>query len=75
MELQSLSRVAGLVLAAALVIPIQGAAPDEEKDHPHRVPHYRVVDLGTLGGDYSFAWGISSKGAIAASAATVGRNR
>ena len=33
-------------------------------------PHYRVIDLGTLGGTYSFGFGINNAGEVAGAAAT-----
>jgi probable HAF family extracellular repeat protein len=73
MKHQPLTRVAGIALAATLAIPVCGAGPDVE-DYRDRVPHYRVVDLGTLGGAYSFAWGINSEGAVAGSSATASQS-
>jgi probable HAF family extracellular repeat protein len=74
MKSQTLTRVAGVALAAALVIPVHGGEPDEREYHRDRVPHYRVVDLGILGGAYSFAYGINSAGAVAGSSATASQN-
>jgi probable HAF family extracellular repeat protein len=36
----------------------------------HQSAHYTVTDLGTLGGDYSFAYGLNNVGVVAGGAAT-----
>lgn len=69
MKLSKLTRFAGTLLPLALVIPAQAGAP-EEANNGDRIAHYRVVDLGTLGGPYSFAFGINGAGMVAGSAAT-----
>lgn len=52
-----------LVLLALLAIPVCSTAQNQ----PAR---YVVTDLGTLGGQYSFGYGLSSTGAVAGGAAT-----
>ena len=37
---------------------------------PRSQPRYTVIDLGTLGGTYSFGFGINSAGDVAGAAAT-----
>ena len=34
------------------------------------LPRYTVKDLGTLGGSYSYAWGVNNAGVVAGGAAT-----
>ncbi len=36
-----------------------------------KLPHYTVTDLGTLGGTYSYAFGVSDRGDVSGAAATV----
>ena len=48
-----------VTLFAALVGPARLAAQQERNN---RLPHYRVTDLGTMGGTFSDALGINSKG-------------
>jgi probable HAF family extracellular repeat protein len=38
-----------------------------------KLPHYTVTDLGTLGGTYSYAFGVNDKGDVSGGAATVGQ--
>lgn len=45
-----------ITLAAALALPMQCLA----QGHNHKLPHYTVTDLGTLGGTFSVAEGISN---------------
>jgi len=70
MKLQMLTRFAAVALSAALLIPVHGRAQEEGEHHRDRIPHYRVVDLGTLGGAYSFGGGINNAGDVAGAAAT-----
>jgi hypothetical protein len=48
-----------VTLFAALVGPARLAA---QQEHNNRLPHYWVIDLGTMGGAFSDALGINSKG-------------
>jgi probable HAF family extracellular repeat protein len=50
-----------IALLAALVGPARLAA-QEHQEHNKKLPRYRVVDLGTLGGTFSDAFGINNKG-------------
>lgn len=57
------SLFAGVMLVAmTLGLPAQAQAP--------KVSNYTVTDLGTLGGTYSYGYGISSTGAVSGGAAT-----
>ena len=49
-----------LLLLTGMAAEAQGTKP----------PHYRVTDLGTLGGSYSFGFGINDSGIVSGAAAT-----
>jgi probable HAF family extracellular repeat protein len=51
---------------AASLTAVQLGAQEENPKHIR----YTVIDLGTLGGTYSFAWGLSNTGQVAGGAAT-----
>jgi probable HAF family extracellular repeat protein len=51
---------------AASLPPVQSGAQEENPKHIR----YTVIDLGTLGGTYSFAYGLSNAGQVAGGAAT-----
>ena len=57
------------ILFAPLAIPGRGIA-QEEPETAHKAL-YTVKDLGTLGGAYSFGYGISNLGVVSGGAATV----
>jgi len=59
-----ISRIAAL---AALAIPTQTIALAQPAT---KSPHYKVIDLGTLGGSYSYGYGINNAGWVAGAAAT-----
>ena len=50
-----------ITLCTALAIPARLAA-QEQQEHNNKLPHYGVIDLGTLGGTVSGALAINSKG-------------
>jgi probable HAF family extracellular repeat protein len=54
----------GLLTAAAVQ-----AQPKAQEDNP-KPPRYKVIDLGTLGGKYSYAYGLDNAGVVAGGAAT-----
>lgn len=60
MKLKILTCVSAITLLAALVLPTQCLAQGQT----HKLPNYTVTDLGTLGGTYSLAGGISNSGWI-----------
>ena|SRR5271167_2848963 len=66
--------ITGMTLFAAVAMPVaqeqsaqEESATQEQKKEPSR---YTVKDLGTLGGTYSYAFGINGAGQIAGGAAT-----
>jgi len=67
------SRIFSLVAAispfAPLAIPPRVAAQEQQPSTSHKM-HYTVKDLGTLGGAYSFGYGISNAGVVSGGAAT-----
>ncbi|HEY2798341.1 MAG TPA: HAF repeat-containing protein [Thermoanaerobaculia bacterium] len=62
--------LAFLSLVLPLLLPLSMAAQQPRFDG--RVPHYTVVDLGSLGGGYSEAWAINASGQIVGDSATAG---
>jgi probable HAF family extracellular repeat protein len=61
----------GITVFTALAMPVRPEAQEqsaqEQKPEPAR---YTVMDLGTLGGTYSFGFGINNAGEVAGAAAT-----
>jgi probable HAF family extracellular repeat protein len=57
------------ILFAPLAIP--GRVTAQEEQQPEHKAHYTVKDLGTLGGAYSFGYGINKLGVVSGGAATV----
>ena len=53
-------------LLALLAMPIQTIA--QEQHDTHHPQHYRVTDLGTLGGTSGLAYGINDRGRAAGTA-------
>lgn len=50
-----------IALFAVLAMPAQIIAQGEQEHERGRFPHYRVKDLGTLGGTFSQAFGINDR--------------
>jgi probable HAF family extracellular repeat protein len=65
-----LTRIAGAALLAVLAMPAQIIAQEEHENKRERLPHYRVKDLGTLGGTYSYGYGVNNAGEVAGGSAT-----
>jgi probable HAF family extracellular repeat protein len=60
-----------VITYAPLAMPLCSAA-QVNQEHEKGRPRYRVVDLGTLGGTFSDALGVSNKGWVAGFAAVPG---
>src|SRR5580692_12637613 len=65
--------IAAITLFAALAMTLRLAAQDNQ-DLRHKHHHYRVIDLGTLGGTFSQAFGISDEGWINGGSTLTGDN-
>jgi probable HAF family extracellular repeat protein len=70
MKLTILSRITGTAVLAVLAMPTQIMAQGEQAHKREHFAHYRVTDLGTLGGTYSFAFGLNNAGEVAGGSAT-----
>jgi probable HAF family extracellular repeat protein len=74
------SRAAGCSITAALALAIGACVTDDSPTEPGLSPSsamaasggYAVQDLGTLGGSYSYAFGIGPEGEVVGASATVG---
>ena len=64
MKLTIFPRITGAALLAVLATPAQNIAQGEQEHKREHFPHYRVKDLGTLGGTFSQAFGINSRGHV-----------
>ncbi len=64
MKTTVLTRIAGAVLLAVLVMPAQIIAQEEHEHKREHFSQYRVKDLGTLGGNFSQAFGINNRGHV-----------
>jgi len=51
-------------LLAALAAPVCLPAQEQSARHDPKLPHYRVIDLGTLGGTTGLAYGINNAGLV-----------
>jgi len=69
MKSTMLTCITAMTLSAALATPVRIVAQEQQK--AERPPHYVVTDLGTLGGMYSFGFGINNAGEVAEAAATL----
>jgi probable HAF family extracellular repeat protein len=49
-------------LLAALAAPVCLPAQEQSSRHEAKPAHYRVIDLGTLGGTFGAAYGINNSG-------------
>jgi probable HAF family extracellular repeat protein len=58
MKSRILTCIIAITIFGALAVPVRLAAQEHKQD----LPRYTVIDLGTLGGTYSNAYGISNTG-------------
>jgi probable HAF family extracellular repeat protein len=73
MKARVLTQIAGTALFAVVAIPAQLIAQNQseaQNEKPQHFSHYMVKDLGTLGGTYSYAYGLNNAGRVAGGAAT-----
>jgi probable HAF family extracellular repeat protein len=56
--------IAAISLSAALAMPAPLIAQQEQSHKAPQLPHYTVIDLGTLGGTFSIAFGVNDQGQI-----------
>jgi probable HAF family extracellular repeat protein len=69
-----LARITGAALFAVLAMPAQIMAQGEQEHRAERFPHYRITDLGTLGGPYSFSYNLNDAGVVSGGSATGAQN-
>ncbi len=62
------------VFAITLAIPFSVFGQEQQAHGLARLPHYSVKDLGTLGGAYSYAYGLNNAGLVAGAAATMAQD-
>lgn len=70
MKSREFSWVAPLILFALLAVPVRVTAQEEQQSQTEHKVHYTVKDLGTLGGAYSFGYGVNKLGVVSGGAAT-----
>jgi probable HAF family extracellular repeat protein len=70
MKSREFSWIALLILFAPLAVPVRVTAQEEQQSQTERNAHYTVKDLGTLGGAYSFGYGVNKFGVVSGGAAT-----
>ncbi|HXM22376.1 MAG TPA: hypothetical protein VN948_14065 [Terriglobales bacterium] len=69
MKSRILTCFTAITLFAALAIPLRLDAQDNQNDN-HKHHHYKLIDLGTLGGPQSFGGGLNNQGTASGSADT-----
>jgi len=70
MKATILTWTTGAAILTALTIPAPVRAQKAQEHQTEPFAHYKVVDLGTLGGAYSLGLGINNAGIVAGGAAT-----
>ncbi len=73
MQSTTLKRIAGTALMAFLAVPLPTIAQEQERKPG--ASHYRVTDLGTLGGSSSIAFAINSRGDVGGAANVPGESQ
>ncbi|MGC1300165.1 MAG: hypothetical protein WA869_34495, partial [Alloacidobacterium sp.] len=71
MKSKVFSWIALLIPFAPLAVPVRVTAQEEQQPQSALKVHYTVRDLGTLGGAYSFGYGINNLGVVSGGAATL----
>ncbi len=64
MKSRTLMCTVALTLFAALAIPVQSAAQEQQQQDAEKPQHYTVIDLGTLGGTFGIAFGMNNKAQV-----------
>jgi probable HAF family extracellular repeat protein len=72
MQLTMLKRITGLALFAALAMPAQMMAQQEQEHEREHLPHYRVKDLGAVGMPPGQPYAITNNGLISGAAVIPG---
>jgi probable HAF family extracellular repeat protein len=73
MLLAAITFFAGLALLfAALALPLRLAAQDKQDHNQLRHARYAVIELGTLGGTFSFGTGLNNRGSVAGTSTLTG---
>lgn len=74
MKSKTWTRIIILALFAALAIPVQLAAQEQQHEQPigQHFPRYTVTDLGTLGGTFGQAYNLNNKGEVVGWSSTGG---
>jgi probable HAF family extracellular repeat protein len=65
MKSKILTRITGTALFAVLAMPAHVMGQQKQEHKREHLPHYRVTDLSTLGGTYSYAFGLNDAGQVA----------
>jgi probable HAF family extracellular repeat protein len=68
MKLTILTQIFGVAVFAVLAMPAQMIAQKKQEHKREPFPHYKVIDLGTLGGTFSQDLGINNKGHVGGAA-------
>jgi len=69
-KLRIVTLFAVMIFLGAVALPVQLAAQESQAQLKKAHPHYSVTDLGTLGGNNSWPWGINDRGQVVGSSET-----